>query len=271
LKKGFLKKRDRALASIERMCSTTPKIGIILGSGLGEFIDAIKGKVIPFSKIRGFPPSRVEGHRRILKITEGLAVFAGRFHLYEGFDIDDIVLPIFLLQALGVKKLIITNAAGGINPSFYPGDLVLIKDHINLMGVNPLIGPQFEEFGTRFTDMNCAYSKELMACVKRLNVCKMKEGIYAALPGPVYETPAEVRMLRVIGADMVGMSTVPEVIAALYLNMEVIGISCISNMAAGVTYKRISHEEVLNMGNRVAKNFCTLIFAFLKYLGIDPS
>ncbi|MBN1698041.1 MAG: purine-nucleoside phosphorylase [Spirochaetales bacterium] len=258
------------MASIKRKCSTTVEVGIILGSGLGEFVDAIGGTVIPFPAIAGFPVSRIRGHRRTLKIANGLAVFAGRFHLYEGIDMDDVVLPVFILRALGVHTIIVTNAAGGINPSFCPGDLVLIRDHINLMGTNPLIGPHFEELGLRFPDMSDAYSRELRENVRKCGSCDLKEGVYAALSGPTYETRAEVRMLRLLGADMVGMSTVPEVIAASFLGMSVLGISCISNMAAGIERKHISHDDVLAAGKKAGKNFCRLVFSFIENLGINP-
>jgi purine-nucleoside phosphorylase len=258
LKINFFARVQTAVKSIKKHSSDFPKIGIILGSGLNEFVDAIDGKAIPFSRIKGFPVSGTEGHKGILKIGKDQLIFAGRFHFYEGLDMDSVVLPVFVMHALGAKTLIVTNAAGGINPKLSPGDLVCIRDHINLMGQNPLRGPNNDKAGLRFPDMKTAYSAALRAIAMDQVVCELKEGVYAAVQGPAYETCAEARMLQVMGADMVGMSTVPEVIAARYLKMEVLGISCISNRV-GIAEAPVSHEEVMETGKKVSEKFTGLL------------
>ncbi len=198
------------------------------------------------------------GHRGVVKLGGNLLIFAGRFHYYEGLDMDDVVLPVFLLKALGGRNLIVTNAAGGINPTFEPGDLVCIRDHINLMCTTPLRGKNDETMGPRFPDMKNAYSRELRELAMDQSVCELKEGTYAAVQGPNYETCAEARMLQVLGADMVGMSTVPEVIAASYLGMRVLGISCISNRV-GLAEEPVSHEDVIRTGKLVSERFSALL------------
>jgi purine-nucleoside phosphorylase len=265
MRNSYYNKIKNGLKSIKKYASFYPKTAIILGSGLNEFVDMFEGVEIPLSKIHGFPRSGVKGHKGILKIAKGVMIFAGRFHYYEGLDMEDVVLPVFLLHALGGKNLVVTNAAGGINPAYEPGDLVIIKDHINLMGQNPLRGPNRESLGPRFPDMKAAYSRRLMAIARSQTVCELKEGVYAAVQGPCYETSAEARMLQVLGADMVGMSTVPEVIAAAYLKMEVLGISCISNRVA-VSEKPVSHEEVIETGKRVSTVFAALLNHILKQI-----
>jgi purine-nucleoside phosphorylase len=202
--------------------------------------------------------SGTKSHRGILKVGKKLLIFAGRFHLYEGFEMDDIVLSVFIFKALGGKNLIVTNAAGGVNREYIPGDLICIKDHINLMGQSPLRGRNDDTLGPRFPDIKSAYTRELIDIAKNQTVCELKEGIYAAVQGPNYETCAEANMLRTIGADMVGMSTVPEVIAASYIGLRVLGISCISNKV-GVIEEPVSHEEVIMTGKKVSARFSALL------------
>lgn len=243
-----------------------PKTGIILGSGLGETAEEIKGIAIPYSEIPGFKSSEVRGHEGKLIIgelcSEPVIAMQGRLHYYEGNTLEEIIYPVRIMKLLGIKKLIVTNAAGGINKNFSPGDLMIITDHINMLGTNPLVGRNNDEFGTRFVDMTYAYDKELIniaeTTAKELNI-KTQKGVYAAMTGPTYETPAEVRMLRIIGADAVGMSTVPEVIAANHAGIKVLGISCITNFAAGIKDKPLSHEEVIETADRVKKDFKALV------------
>ncbi len=245
------------------------RAGVILGSGLGDFVEKVDGLEIPYQQIRGFPVPTVAGHRGMLKLGPRAAVLAGRFHAYEGWNMDDVVLPVFLAARLGIDTLICTNAAGAVNVSFEPGDLVLIRDHLNLMSRNPLIGPPLENLGPRFPDMSEAYSDELRRLAQECSDRRLAEGVYAALSGPTYETPAEIRMLRVLGADLVGMSTVPEVIAAKFLGMRVLGISCVTNMAAGVTDRPLNHEEVIATGRKTSARFAELLCAVLDALSRD--
>ncbi|MCL2295017.1 MAG: purine-nucleoside phosphorylase [Spirochaetes bacterium] len=260
--KDYKKRVKKSFKSLNLKGNISPKTAIILGSGLSAVKDSIDGTEIPFSKIKGFPAPTVKGHSGILKISDKVVVCAGRIHYYEGHSIDDVVLPIFLLSRLGVKNLIITNAAGGINPTYAAGELVLISDHINLTGCNPLIGINDDSLGPRFPDMSECYSKKLIE--KALSIKPdLKQGVYAGLKGPSYETPAEVRMLQTIGADLVGMSTVNEVIAASYLGMNVIGISCVTNLAAGVTDERLDHAEVVEAGKKAGKELTELILKLL--------
>ncbi|WNF37924.1 purine-nucleoside phosphorylase [Bacillaceae bacterium IKA-2] len=249
-----------------------PEIGLILGSGLGVLADEIENPIkIPYNEIPGFPVSTVEGHAGQLVIgnLHGKKVIAmqGRFHFYEGYSLDKVTLPVRVMKQLGVKSLIVTNAAGGINESFTPGDLMIIKDHINNAGINPLIGPNDSSQGVRFPDMSTAYNKKFIELAKsiasRLNIT-IKEGVYVGNTGPSYETPAEIRMLRMIGGDAVGMSTVPEVIVARHAGIEVLGISCISNMAAGILNSPLSHHEVIETTEKVKVNFLTLIKGIIK-------
>lgn len=244
-----------------------PEIGIILGSGLGIIAEEICDKVtIPYSKIPYFPESTVVGHNGqfIFGYLEGKPVVCmdGRFHYYEGYDLKQVTLPIRVMKKLGVSTLLVTNAAGGVNESYVPGDLMIIKDHINLLGQNPLRGKNDDEFGQRFPDMSEAYNEGLRKAVlesaSELNI-KVQEGVYAALSGPNYETPAEIRYVRKIGVDAVGMSTVPEVIVANHCGIKVLGISCITNMAAGVLKKKLNHQEVMETANLVRQKFVNLI------------
>ncbi len=242
-------------------------VGVILGSGLGSFADTLENRVeMPYSDIPGWPVSTAIGHAG--KLVTGrlgaleLIVAAGRAHLYEGYTAQQVAYPIRELARRGVTSLVITNAAGGINMSYKPGDLVLISDHINLMGVNPLTGPNDESFGPRFPDMSEAYSSAYRAIAKEAGVAlslTLTEGVYAALPGPSYETPAEIRYLRTIGADLVGMSTVPEVIAANHMGIKVLGISCVTNMAAGILPQKLTHSEVMETGDRVKDTLAALL------------
>lgn len=243
-----------------------PEIGIILGSGLGEIADEINGIQIPYSEIPGFKSSGVQGHAGKLVIgklgSKTVIAMQGRLHYYEGNTLQEVVYPIRVMKLLGIEKLIVTNAAGGVNTSFLPGDLMIIADHINLMGSSPLIGKNNDELGARFVDMSYAYDKTLMNLAentaKELNI-KIQKGVYAAVTGPAYETPAEVRMIRTLGADAVGMSTVPEVIAANHAGVKVLGISCITNMAAGILDQPLNHAEVIETANKVKKDFKNLI------------
>lgn len=258
---------EKAASYLREKISTPPRIGLILGSGLGVLADEIEEAVkIPYEQIPEFPVSTVEGHagQLVYGRLEGAAVIAmqGRFHYYEGYRLDQVTFPIRVMKALGVKELIVTNAAGGVNERFQPGDLMIITDHINNMGNNPLIGPNDPELGVRFPDMTEAYSKRLRNIAKEVAAnlrIPIQEGVYVANTGPSYETPAEIRMIRAIGGDAVGMSTVPEVIVARHAQIEVLGISCISNMAAGILDQPLTHDEVMETTERVKANFLRLV------------
>ena len=249
-----------------------PAIAVVLGSGLGDLVNEMDEKdVIPYAQIPGFPVSDVAGHADQLVFgTIGgreVVVMQGRFHYYEGFTMKQLTFPIFVLRQLGVKSLIVTNACGGINESFAPGDLMLITDHINLLGNNPLIGPNDERFGPRFPDMSEVYDRRLVKHAKDMArdlSIEVKEGVYALFPGPCYETAAEIRAYKILGADAVGMSTVPEATVAKYLGMNVLGIACITNMATGMSKTKHSHAEVLAIANASSKRFCSLVGGILK-------
>ena len=248
-----------------------PEIGIILGSGLGEIADEIKGIEISYSEIPGFKSSGVHGHAGKLVIgklgSKTVVAMQGRLHYYEGNTIQEVVYPVKVMKLLGIEKLIVTNAAGGVNTNYTPGDLMIIDDHLNLLGNNPLIGKNNDELGPRFLDMSYAYDKSFIdlaeKTAKELNI-KTQKGVYAAMTGPTYETPAEVRMLRTLGADAVGMSTVPEVIVANHMGVKVLGISCITNMAAGILDQPLNHEEVIETANIVKKDFKALVKALIE-------
>ena len=244
-----------------------PEICIILGSGLGDLADILDNKIeIPYAEIPNFVSSTVVGHKGqfVAGLLNGRAVICmqGRFHFYEGYDLRTVTLPIRVMKSIGVEKLIVTNAAGGVNTNYKPGDLMIITDHINLTGRNPLIGHNLDEFGTRFPDMSTAYDKEYIEIARKyaekLGVA-YQQGVYAWLTGPTYETPAEIRYVRGCGADAVGMSTVPEVIVARHSGMRVLGISCITNMAAGILNQPLNHEEVTETANKVKTAFMQLV------------
>lgn len=259
---------------IEKKLVKKPSVGLILGSGLGVLGEEVEDKIeIEYSQIPNFPVSTVEGHksRFVFGELEGsnVAVMQGRFHFYEGYSMREIAFPIWVMKTLGIEKLIVTNAAGGINTSFNAGDLMIIKDHINFMGTNPLIGENIDCFGPRFPDMSNAYSMRMINIAKKCSEkqgIKSQEGVYISFSGPAYETPAEIRAARILGADAVGMSTVPEVIAANHAKMEVLGISCITNMAAGVLDKPLSHEEVMSTAEAVKDKFIKLVKSIIKYV-----
>lgn len=260
-----------AVRYLQTRIKPPPAIGLILGSGLGILADSAEDAVtIPYEEIPHFPVSTVEGHAGVLvsgKIGGMNALFMkGRFHLYEGHPLESVTFPIRVMKALGIRKLLVTNAAGGVNTDFQPGDLMLIQDHLNLMCRNPLIGPNDPESGVRFSDMSDAYSSALRSSVRQWagrNGFSLREGVYAGFLGPTYETPAEIRMARKLGADAVGMSTVPEVIAARHAGIEVLGISCITNMAAGILEQTLSHEEVMATADRVKDDFIRLVKGIL--------
>lgn len=270
----LLNKMKDSIKYIKENCTINPEIGIILGSGLGMLAEDIENKIsIPYKNIPYFPMSTVEGHKGQLVIgyLSGKPVICmqGRFHYYEGYSMQNVVYPVRIMQMLGVSKLIVTNSAGGINTDFKPGDLMLIEDHINLMGTNPLIGKNYDVFGKRFPDMTQAYDRQLMDIAFQTAedlAIRLRKGVYAAVAGPSYETPAEIRFLRIIGADAVGMSTVPEVIVANHGGMKVLGISCITNMAAGILEKPLNHEEVVEIANRSASKLVELVKKIIEKL-----
>lgn len=258
---------NKSIDYIKGKIKNQPEIGIVLGSGLGDFADAIEDKIeIPYTEIPGFPVSTVKGHDGKLifgKInSKEVCVMKGRIHYYEGYDIKEVVYPIEVLAGLGIETLILTNAAGGVNTEFEPADLMIINDHINLMGKNPLIGPNDEDLGPRFPDMTDLYNKDLIEVAeksaKKLGI-DIKEGVYMYFTGPSYETAAEVRMARILGADAVGMSTVPEAIIARHRGLKILGISTITNMSTGILDTPLDHTEVVEVGQEVAGKFKELL------------
>lgn len=264
---------QNAVQYVRSKSSLQPEVGVILGSGLGHVVDAIDVETtIPYGEIPGARASTVLGHqgRLILGRAKNLpvAVMQGRVHFYEGYEMDEVMFLSRVLGRLGIKKLVVTNAAGGINTSFSAGDLMLISDHINFMGVNPLRGPNVEDLGVRFPDMSEAYPESLRAIArdvaKDIKGIKLQEGVYLALSGPTYETPAEIRAFRTIGADAVGMSTVPEVIAMSHMGIPVLGISCITNMASGILKQKLTHQEVMDTTARVQEQFTQLVLGVLE-------
>jgi purine-nucleoside phosphorylase len=265
---------NNAVSFIRSKSSLQPEVGVILGSGLGNVVDAVDVDVaIGYGEIPGAKASTVLGHqgRLILGRANGcpVAVMQGRVHFYEGYEMSEVMFLSRVLGKLGIKKLIVTNAAGGVNTSYKAGDLMLISDHINFMGVNPLRGPNSEELGVRFPDMTEAYPASLRNIAKDVAAgmgLQLQEGVYLALSGPTYETPAEIRAFRVLGADAVGMSTVPEVIAMSQMQIPVLGISCITNMAAGILNQKLTHQEVMDTTARVQKEFTQLVLDLLKRL-----
>jgi purine-nucleoside phosphorylase len=260
-----------AVAHIRTLTSLTPRLGIILGSGLGNFASRVESPTaISYSDLPHFPQSTVEGHsgKLVLGHIAGvpIAVMQGRVHAYEGYPLSDVTFPTRVLGLLGCKSLIVTNAAGGVNTSYQQGSLVTISDHINFTGSNAALGRNEAKFGPRFFDMSTAYSPQLRALAHseaaRLNIA-LSEGVYLAVLGPSYETPAEIRAFRILGADLVGMSTVHEVIVARHMGIEVLGLSVVTNMAAGVLNEAINHEEVMETGRRVERQFTSLVTALI--------
>lgn len=249
-----------------------PEIALILGSGLGAIADQIEdAEYYDYKDIPHFPVSTVEGHagRLVIGTLEGKKVVAmqGRFHYYEGYTMKEVTFPVRVMKLLGISKLIVTNAAGAVNEGYKPGDLMLISDHLNLSGDNPLIGKNLSEFGTRFPDMSDIYDKQLRQRVKEIAKSlgvELREGVYACMSGPTYETPAEVRMVRILGGDAVGMSTAPESIVAVHSGVKVIGISCMTNMAAGILEQPLNHEEVVETSARVRETFIKLMKQIIK-------
>ena len=270
---GDLVKRLDACVDVikKRAPGFQPKLGIILGSGLGAFADSLeKSTSIEYGELPDFPTSSVHGHagRLVLGFRGAVPVVAmqGRVHFYEGYQPWQVAFPARVLCRLGVKHLTVTNAAGGINPGFKVADLMAITDHLNLSGFNPLVGPNVEALGPRFPDMSHAYDPpclEVLRGVARAEGVTLREGVYVSLSGPSYETPAEIRMLRTLGGDAVGMSTVPEVIVASHMGVKVTGISCITNLAAGISQQKLSHDEVSETANLVKGTFTKLLGRFL--------
>ncbi|MDK2901628.1 MAG: purine-nucleoside phosphorylase [Thermosediminibacterales bacterium] len=271
-----LKEKIAASSSYINQFSKGPvDIGIILGSGLGAFADIIEDKyIIPYTDIPNFPVSTVKGHagRLIIGSLKGkrILVMQGRFHYYEGYTMDLVTFPVKVMKQLGVKVLIITNAAGGLNPDFNQGDLMLITDHINFMGANPLIGPNDEELGPRFPDMYEAYDRELIHLAEEIGNQKgifLRKGVYIAVTGPSYETPAEIKMLRLLGADCVGMSTVPEVIVARHQGLRVLGISCITNVPIN-RMGHTDHNQVVETAYKTGPLFRDLLIGIIEKVQI---
>ncbi|MDD3224919.1 MAG: purine-nucleoside phosphorylase [Clostridium sp.] len=267
-----LDKIKEAAQFVKEKISIEPHIGVILGSGLGDLADMVENPVIiDYKDVPYLPASTVKGHKGRFVIGKlsgkNIIIMQGRLHYYEGNSMESIALPIYIMKHLNVKSLIVTNAAGGINKDFLPGDLMIIKDHINFAFNNPLIGPNDENIGPRFPDMSRAYNRDLINIayeVGKDTKIKLQSGTYIMMTGPNYETPAEIKMARILGADAVGMSTVPEVIAANHCKINVLGISCITNMAAGILDKPLSHSEVVETSNMVKDNFQKLLLNIIE-------
>lgn len=257
---------------IKEKIETLPEIALILGSGLGVLADEVENRIeIDYCNIPNFPISTVKGHegRFVYGDLGGKKVIMmqGRFHFYEGYDMKTVVFPVRVLKTLGVDKLVVTNACGGVNLDFKPGDLMIITDHINMCGDNPLIGKNLDDLGPRFPDMSSPYNKDFIEIAKKAaKECEIniKSGVYMMMSGPCYETPAEIKMARIMGADAIGMSTVPEVICANHCGIKVLGISCITNMAAGILNQPLNHQEVIETSNRVKEGFKSLIREIVK-------
>lgn len=263
-----------------RLGDFSPSVGLVLGSGLGFFADAcIEDPIrVRYAELPEFPRTTVEGHEGqfVAGTVGGVRVLCmqGRFHYYEGYTLEDVTLPIRLMAQLGVRDLILTNAAGGIHPDFSPGDLMVIEDHINFTGANPLRGPNLNVFGVRFPDMTEAYSADrrlLLAEVAAEQGVRLQRGVYIGVSGPSFETPAEIRAFRALGADAVGMSTVPECIVARHCGINVLGISCITNYAAGMNEQPLTHEEVAQTANRVKTTFSNLVAGVIRRMGSVPA
>jgi len=265
---------NAAVGFIQSRTDIVPQVGLILGSGLGDFADTLEDRtVIPFSDIPNFPQPTVEGHvgAFVFGKAQGKSVVAlqGRLHYYEGHSMQTITIPVRVMAKLGVKQLVLTNAAGGVNLNFFPGDLMLISDHINFSGSNPLLGQNLPEFGPRFPDVSDLYTKSIRQRVIKTaeeNGIPLRQGVYLMYSGPNYETPAEIRFFRTAGADAVGMSTVPEALVAAQCSMQVVGVSCITNMAAGVLPQKLSHQEVIETAALVHDKFHRLLNLILAVL-----
>ena len=266
---------DEAVRFVRSRTSIQPQVGVILGSGLGNVVDALEIETaIPYAEIPGAKASTVVGHQGRMIFARvnqtPVVVMQGRIHFYEGHEMAEVMFLSRVLGRMGIEKLIVTNAAGGINTKFKAGDLMVISDHINLMGINPLRGPNLDELGVRFPDMSEAYPaslRELAKDVARELGQLLQEGVYLALSGPTYETPAEIRAFRTLGADAVGMSTIPEVIAMSQMGIPVLGISCITNMAAGILNQKLTHQEVMETTARVQNDFTALVLGCLQRFG----
>jgi purine-nucleoside phosphorylase len=271
---GMYARVDEAAAAVRARCGPLPETAIVLGSGLGDFADSLLDAVAtPYGELPHWPASGVVGHagRLVIGTVAGrrVAALAGRAHFYEGHDLATVVFPVRVMGRLGVKQVILTNAAGGINTAFAQGALMLIDDHINLLGSSPLVGANDERFGPRFPDMSEVYSTRLRALAAAAGAARgvtLAHGVYVAVHGPNYETPAEIRYLRAIGADAVGMSTVPEAIAARHMGLDVLGISCITNMAAGILPQPLVHDEVMETARRVRGSFIALLEGIIERL-----
>ena len=256
-----------ATSYVQARISFQPEVGMILGSGLGDYADSLENAVrIEYKDIPNFPVPTVPGHSGAMvfgnKYGKNVVILQGRIHFYEGLSMQEITLPVRVLAALGVKTLVLTNACGGVNLSYKPGDLMLIADHINYSGSNPLIGPNLDAFGPRFPDISDLYTATLRRAIREKAEeagIFLQEGVYAMYSGPNYETPAEIRMFRTLGADTIGMSTVPEALVAGHCGMQVVGVSCVTNMAAGVLPVKLSHAEVIETADRVHAVFARLI------------
>jgi len=276
---SLVEKLDAAVEQVRRVVKEVPRIGVVLGSGLGDFAAGFPvDSQIPFREIPGFPPVSVEGHAGRLLCgrlqNRPIMILQGRAHFYEGHPMADVVFPVRTLCRMGIETLVLTNAAGGIAPHLQPGDLMVIRDHINLMGDNPLKGPNPSALGPRFPDLSAVYDPELRALAARIleeTGGPVREGIYAAMTGPAYETPAEVRMLAALGADAVGMSTVPEAVAARHMGVRVAAISCITNLAAGIGKQPLSHAEVTETASRTAARFQRVLTAMLNQIPLTEA
>ena len=272
--KSYYDRVEETAAAVRARGGRLPETAIVLGSGLGDFADTLLDAIAtPYGELPHWPASKVVGHagRLVIGDVQGkrVAALSGRAHFYEGHDLATVVFATRVMGRLGVKQLILTNAAGGINTGFAQGALMIIDDHINLLGSNPLVGPNDDRFGLRFPDMSDVYSRRLRdvaVAAARAKGVPVSHGVYVAVHGPSYETPAEIRFLRTIGADAVGMSTVPEAIAARHMGMEVLGISCITNMAAGVLPHPLVHEEVMETARRVRGSFIALLEGIIERL-----
>ena len=260
-------KLDQTVAHIHSIKKCTPKVGVVLGSGLGDFVEKMENKkIIPYNDIPHFKKVTVQGHdgKLILGTVNGVEVVAlqGRFHLYEGHDMADVVYPIRVLHRLGIETVILTNAAGGVNLSYQPGDLVILTDQLNMTGKNPLLGPNDESMGPRFPDMGHAFHQDHINTLAEVSAdlkIKTQQGVYVGVLGPTYETPAEIKMFRILGADVVGMSTVHEVIIANHIGLKVCGISCVTNMGAGIIDQKLKHEDIKDEALKVMDNFTSLL------------